>query len=142
MLAENSGCKLSGKPKIFIFLMPSLKNESWSSCVFPDSTVQSDNSSIPVQSDHLELTYNVRRDLKQIEGVIKKLRLIFGNDSSENFLSQLTRMNEKLVTDCEFCPHVSGYKRFIPKFSSDSNLATFCLNSTLTATLRLNKPLV
>ncbi|GBM44887.1 Caspase-3 [Araneus ventricosus] len=123
-------CKdLRGKPKIFIFLTSSSSKKSWWpwSCVYADSTDGDDNSMIPVHSDLLELTIAIQ-EIKQLQGVMEKFCNIFGNKSSEDFVSQLTRMNDELVKDYEF---------FSP---SSKKLSTFCFNSTLTETLILNKP--
>ncbi|CAL1288023.1 unnamed protein product [Larinioides sclopetarius] len=131
-------CKdLRGKPKIFIFLMSSPPKKSWLSYVLPkksclscvnvDSTDGNDFNMIPEHSDLLEVSITIQ-EIKQSEGVIEKFCNIFGSENSEDFISQLTKMNDELVRDFGFYS------------LSSKKLATFYLNSTLTETLILNNP--
>ncbi|GBM44884.1 Caspase-3 [Araneus ventricosus] len=114
------------KPKIFIFMLSSPARKSWWPCVSAESTDgDSSSSMIPVHADILETAITFEKSW-QLEGVTEKFCNIFGGESSEDFLSQLTRMNEELVKDYGF---------YSP---SNNNLATFCVNSTLTKTLILN----
>lgn len=63
---------------------------------------------------------------QQLAGAIEKICGILVEESSEDFLSLLTRMNNELVED-------NGFHSLL-----NNNLATFCFNSTLTKTLILN----
>ncbi|CAL1288021.1 unnamed protein product [Larinioides sclopetarius] len=111
------------KPKIFIFMLSSPAKKSWLPCVSADSTDgDSSSSTIPVHADILEIAITFQ-DSRQLEGTTIKFYDIFRRKNSEDFLSQLTRINDELVKDYGFYS------------SSNNNLATFCVNSTLTKTL-------
>ncbi|CAL1288028.1 unnamed protein product [Larinioides sclopetarius] len=126
--------------------MTSPSISTWESIMFLDST-DSEDDTIPVHSDLLEVAITIqgRQEISHIPwahftSLLEIIRIkaigrrdknfcsIFGKESSEDFLSQLTRMFDDLVK-------VYGFYS-----SSIKNLSSFCLNSTLTETLILNKP--
>ncbi|KAF8796287.1 Caspase-3 like protein [Argiope bruennichi] len=115
--------KLRGKPKIFIFLT-SAPNDKSSVCA--ETTDCREDNLIPIHSDLLEVVITVQ-DSNQLKVVIEKLSQILGGEKSEDFFTQMTRMNNELVRNCGF-------------HSLSTKKATFSINSTLTKILILNKP--
>ncbi|GFX37842.1 caspase-3 [Trichonephila clavipes] len=137
---------LVGKPKIFIFLLfPQTKTKKFSliPCLSADSGDLAPRNFIPVHADILEVTITVK-DSKQLEVTVEKLiSILKGNESSEDLLQSLTKMNNELVPNVEYGSPIVKEGKYVKKRSSSAsslqkeNKISFSFLSTLTKTVKL-----